>query len=199
MKPNSAYPIHQASWTFLRDVSAETRKFLVTGASSEWTQVVFMKNAVQRFVSGYLDKVVMECKLPHNKAHVHHYYEPFGFSCVRHKNFEEFIAFMESVPQMEGHFAPQTFVCQYQKYPFTHLIYVDQDLNNHLRNLSKHLGVTFKPPPQHAASHKTGSETKMIELFKGRKDLLQRVLNIFEQDCRILPELCNVTELLRSI
>ena len=72
-------------------------------------------------------------------------------------------------------------------------------MNDKLVELSKSLNVTYKAPTKKASSHKTGSDKKMIELFKGRKDLLDRVLKIFEQDCLILPQLCNVTQLLEDI
>jgi len=199
VKSDSKYPMHQASWTYLKDLPTNELKTLVIGnynTSAEWTQVVFLKNVVRRFVSGYLDKVLRECSLPESDDYVFHAYEEFGFSCEKYSNnFEEFITFMESVPKMEGHFAPQTFVCEYEKYPYTHLIYADDEMNNRLGDLSHLLNVTYNPPKK-ASAHKTGSEKKMVELFKGRKDLLQRVLDIFEEDCKLLPKLCDVSDLL---
>jgi hypothetical protein len=203
--PDAKYPIHQASWTFLKDVSQDLRKQLVTGNYSnsalppQWTQVIFMKHVVQRFVSGFLDKVVSDCSKPYDPSYAIYFYEQFGFSCEKHQNFEEFITFMESVPKMETHFAPQSFLCQYGQYPFTHLIFVDQKLNQKLANLSGHLGVNYHSPDHNTASHKTGSERKMARIFKGRKDLLQRVLNIFEQDCKLIPKLCEVEALVADI
>ncbi|KAL3908649.1 MAG: hypothetical protein SGILL_008405 [Bacillariaceae sp.] len=193
------YPIHQAPWPYLHMIRPELRKRLVSSLQDEWTSVFFMKHVIDRFVSGYLDKVVHDCKTPDREGLAIHYYDQYGFSCNNHTHFESFVGFMETVPHMETHFGPQTTFCEFGRYPYTHLIFADEGLTGKLRNLSFAIGANFTPPSKKTANHKTGSKMKAVELFRGRKDLLRRVLDMFEVDCRAVPNACDVSELLRQI
>jgi len=210
---NARYGAHQANWTYLKDVPVDLRRSLVTGEgiqsarginrddmqnSDEWIQVVFLRHAVERFVSGYLDKVVADCNKKFNPLHAIHFYDEFGFSCEKHQDFEEFITFMENVNKMEGHFEKQTVVCETSRYPWTKFVWIE-DLDDFLPKLSEVLGKEYKPPSKRSKSHATGSSEKMLKLFQGRKYLLDRVLKIFDQDCKEMPKMCDVQNILPKI
>jgi hypothetical protein len=169
----------------------------------QWTQVFFIRPVVERFVSGYLDKIVNDCsKKVDDSVLYRSRFVPLGFSCEKHTDLEEFIHFMQQNLYVDGHFAPQTFCCEPQHHPYSDVIVVDEDLNKKLEELSaKILGIGHRvgPPPESARAHKTGSKSKIATLFKGRGDLLQKVLDMYKDDCLYMPSVCNVTDLMRQI
>lgn len=169
----------------------------------QWTQVFFIRPVVERFVSGYLDKIVNDCSRKVDDSVLYRSrFVPLGFSCEKHTDLEEFIHFMQQNLYVDGHFAPQTFCCVPQHHPYSDVIVVDEDLNKKLEELStKILGIGHRvgPPPESARAHKTGSKSKIVTLFKGRGDLLQKVLDMYKDDCLYMPSVCNVTDLMRQI
>jgi len=177
------------------------RKAALENESEEWTHVFFWKHVVERFVSGYLDKVVKICNRNVTIAPqmvVSHYVQ-FGFSCDEHVDFEEFVLFMETVPKLEGHFAPQTPLCNIQKYPFTEIIRVDENLSLKLVDLSSKLGVEHPAENGQSRRHRTGAKEKMVDLFKGKAYLIDKILDMFHEDCANIPEACDVDDLMAAL
>lgn len=128
------------------------------------------------------------------------HYVPLGFSCERHTDLEEFINFIQYHLEVDGHFAPQTLCCRPQLHPYTDVIVVDEDLNWKLKQLSTKLGIHHHiEPSNNTRAHKTGAKSKAFDLFKGRRDLLERVLDMYKDDCLYMPSMCNVTELMSQI
>ena len=58
--PNARYGVHEANWTMLAFIDEDKRIQQLT--STEWTHVFIVRNVLERFVSGYLDKIVGDCK-----------------------------------------------------------------------------------------------------------------------------------------
>jgi len=149
---DAKWPVHQANWTFLTHTRGDLQHNLVTGenihpargihknSTDDWIQILFVKHVVQRFVSGYTDKVLNDCQWSRSAGFTYHFYDKYGFDCLKHGDFEEFITFMETVPTMEGHFEQQSKICEIGRYPWTEVVQVDDDLNGFLVNLSKELG-----------------------------------------------------------
>ncbi len=196
------YGVHEANWKRFGHLDAAARKFVLK--SPEWTHVFFWKHVLERFVSGYLDKVVRDCE--NNNGSIKpdlaiSYYIQFGFSCEKHKDLEAFISFMETVPKdkHEGHFHAQTSLCSIDKYPFTDIIRVDDNLNSKLKFLSSKLGVRHPEAHRKTARHRTGSKSHLVELFKGKPHLVSRILAMFEEDCNKIPEACDVKDLMIAI
>ena len=122
------------------------------------------------------------------------HYEQYGFSCEKHQDLESFVSFMERVttPRMEGHFAPQTTLCEVGKFPYTDFIVANETLSANLKVLSKKLGVKHPKESERTSSHKTGAKDKMVSLFEGKQELIGRILKLFEEDCEQIPEACDV-------
>ena len=189
------YGVHNANWTRFAQLDPPTRKELLM--SAEWTHVFFWKPVLDRFVSGYLDKVVNDCKKSNFMSDSNlaiKYYNQYGFSCEKHQDLESFVSFMEGVtaPRMEGHFAPQATLCGVEKFPYTDIIVANESLNANLKVLSKKLGVEHPEKSQHTTSHKTGAKYEMISLFEGKQELIGRILKLFEEDCKQIPKACDV-------
>lgn len=216
----SKYPSHQANWTRLNNVSPEmqhrltsmnTTKQLGTASISsknhqwqqqqEWVQVFFVRNVVERFLSGYLDKIVNDCSRIVGESVMYHKLEPHGFSCEKHTDLEAFIYFLEkNIHHVDGHFKPQTFFCEPHNHTYTDVIVVNEELNQKLKGLSAKLGIHYVAPNEKVTrAHKTGSGSKIVDLFTGRKDLLLKVLDMYKEDCLYMPSLCNVTDLMSQI
>jgi hypothetical protein len=190
---DARFGVHEANWTRLAHVEPHHRIELLK--SPAWTHVFFMRDVLERFISGYLDKVVHDCEIhdldtdyPPEGPLMH--YRQFGFSCEEHTDLEAFVTFMESVPSMEGHFAPQTPLCNVKKYPYTDIIRVDDRLSNNLADLSIKLGVQHPKEKGETRSHGTGAKQRMKSLFENREDLVPRILKLFKQDCDVYPESC---------
>lgn len=189
------FGVHEANWTRLADIDPSSRIELLK--SSNWTHVFFMRNVVERFISGYLDKVVNDCRtfdLSTNYPTLGplNHYTQYGFSCDKHSDLEAFVAFMESVPHMEGHFAPQTPLCNFKKFPYTDIVFVDDDLSIKLQRLSVKLGVKHPLDDPKTSSHKTGARFRIANLLNENRDLIRRILKIFKEDCEVLPASCKV-------
>lgn len=198
---DAQYPVHQANWTTLLNYPVDLRRdILLNETKDRWTNVVFMKNVVYCFISGYLDKVVRECSLPYNPGHAFHHYDPHGFNCTEHKDFEKFLIFMESLPAhyMEGHFKVQTSVCDMGKYPYTEFLYVDDKFSKRLQTFGKKLGVQYIPDKK-TSNHSTGSGNKVVDVLKGKKSFLYRILELFEEDCIFFPKSCDVDGILKEM
>ena len=169
--------------------------------STQWTHVFFVRNVLERFVSGYLDKIVGDCKKAkrHHPDLVHSFYIQYGFHCDKHADLKSFVYFMENVPRVEGHFSPQTSLCGFsgddRNYPVTDILHADDTLSDSLRNLSKKLQIDHPFEDKKTSSHSTGAKDKMKDLFLGRRELISRIMKLFEQDCKILPELCENKDL----
>mmetsp|Transcript_20249 Transcript_20249/g.25580 ORF Transcript_20249/g.25580 Transcript_20249/m.25580 type:complete len:407 (+) Transcript_20249:85-1305(+) len=196
---NAQFGVHEANWNKFHMLDKEARKYVLT--SPDWTHVFFWKHVLERFVSGYLDKVVNDCKSndsigPH--LAIYHYVQ-YGFSCEDHVDLEAFIAFMETVPSFEGHFAPQAPLCSLGKYPVTDMISADETLSDRLKVLSAKLGVEHPGEDFKSKTHSTKANTKMVALFKDRPYLIQRVLDLFKVDCEKIPDSCNVEKLVTAI
>ncbi len=193
------YGVHTANWTKIGSLNKNAIKYVLR--SKEWTHVFFWKHVLERFVSGYLDKVVNICS-KHDTIEPHmvlHHYQPYGFSCEKHTDLEAFVSFMETVPTKEGHFASQTPLCNLEKFPYTDIIRVDENLSSKLHELSQKLGVEHPAKNEKTSSHKTGAKEKMITLFKGKEYLIERILNIFNEDCINIPEACDVKDLMVAL
>ena len=199
------YPVHQANWTFLQQVPITLREQLSgPWPATNWMQVNFVRNVIVRFVSGYLDKIVHDCGRDYNgtvpQLVKQHYTRLHGFSCAEHSGFREFVGFVERLGQdkLEGHFLEQTSVCDL-RYPFTDLVLVAEgELDTSLSRLGSRLGFSGTVPS--IRNHRTGSNSKLADMFRGRnKDLLYRLLRLFEKDCKLLPALCDVDDLIRAI
>ena len=157
---------------------------------------------MERFVSGYLDKVVHDCEahdsiMPENLAI--QYYAQYGFSCKEHKDLEAFISFMETVPTFEGHFHAQSPLCSLGKYPVTDSIKVDETLSDSLKALSEKLGVKHPMEDNKTFKHSTRAKAKIVTLFKDKPYLIQRVLNIFKVDCENIPGACNIDVIMTEL
>ena len=188
----------QGNWTRFYTLPQQARTNLLT--SPDWTHIFFWRNVLERFVSGYLDKVVTECDYEGKKPLTIDFYKPFGFSCQKHRDLEDFISFMETVPTVEGHFHAQTPLCSIGTYPFTDMVKVDSTLSDYFKSLSKKYGVEHPLEEWKATRHKTNAESKMVELFKDKPHLIQRILNMFPEDCEKLPSsACNVDNLMSAI
>lgn len=195
------FPVHQANWTRLAFAPLSLRKRLVSGVDAphqgrRWAQVVFVRNVVERFVSGYLDKIVHDCKTDfwgQDRSLVKSYYEQqHNFSCANHKSFPQFVTFMEQVGErnFEGHFAAQTRVCDL-RYPFTDIVLVDSQLDLTLKELGERLGVKpYLPSGGTGRKHSTDSGKRLQRFLRGRHGLILSVLRLFEQDCAVLPGMC---------
>jgi len=194
---NAKYGVHEANWTRFDVVDPDLRSSIIT--SSEWTHVFFIKHVVERFISGYLDKVVADCARPYHPSHAINFYHQYGFSCEKHQDLEEFVSFMETVPKKEAHFSLQTPLCNVQKFPYTDIIYADKTMSARLEDLSSKLGVKHPIEDKATSKHGTGAKKMMSELFKGKKKLIERILKMFEEDCNIFPDTCNVEELMRAV
>jgi len=194
---DAKYGVHNANWTRVAFVDPDSRISLLT--SSEWTHVFFIKHVVERFVSGYLDKVVGDCAKTYSPTFAISHYHQYGFSCDKHQDLEAFVSFMETISNMEGHFSPQTPLCNVQKFPYTDIIYADETMSVRLRDLSSKLGVKHPTEDEVTSKHSTGAKKNMAALFKGKKELIGRILKMFEEDCHIFPEACDVEELMRAI
>jgi hypothetical protein len=196
---DALYGAHDANWTRfgMDSVKPETRREIL--AASEWTNVFFVKHVLERFISGYLDKVVHDCAETYDPSFAINHYHQYGFSCEKHKDLEAFVSFMETVPKMEGHFDSQTFCCNPQKIPYTDIIYADNTMSAHLEQLSKKLGVEHPHENNRTSNHATGAKDKMVDLFKGKKELIPRILNMFQEDCHMFPKLCDVEDLISAV
>ena len=206
------YAVHKIEWKRLCELEYETQKEILNDESGSWVNVFFMKNVVDRFVSGYLDKVVKECnkmdKKRKNQPRAHqpyaamYHYKKFGFSCDTHQDFETFVNFMVDLEEenMEGHFFSQTVLCDVRRFPYTDIIFVDQDFSSRLETLAMKEGwVDLYKPNHRTKTHSTRSHEKMVELFKGKRYLLDRILDLFHPDCRVFPAACNVDELVAKL
>ncbi len=196
---NAKYGVHEADWERFGEMDGYARDIIIN--SPQWTHVFFWKHVLERFVSGYLDKVVHDCENyesiePH--LAISHYIQ-YGFSCKKHKDLRKFVGFMETVPQFEGHFHPQTPLCNVGKYPFTDIIRVDENLNSKLEALSSKLGVKHPAMQEKTSRHRTGSKNKLVDLFKGRPRLVKRILKLYSDDCKTIPEACDVKDLMAQI
>jgi hypothetical protein len=195
------YGAHDANWTRFAMLDKGERKHVLT--SPNWTHVFFWKDVLSRFISGYLDKVVNDCKL-HKPLKPHlaiHHYVQFGFSCEKHKELESFVAFLENIPSdgWEGHFTAQAPLCNVNKFPFTDMINADETLSNSLVMLSEKLGVEHPREEGKTSSHRTGAADKMVAMFKDNPDLIQRILAMFKVDCDSIPGACDVDKLMAAI
>merc|ERR1712226_83225 len=108
---------------------------------------------MERFISGYLDKVVTDCQKPYNPLFAISHYKQYGFDCEKHQDLEAFVSFLETVPKMEGHFAPQTPLCNVEVYPYTDIIFADENMNLRLKALSTKLGVEHPLEDRGTSSH----------------------------------------------
>ncbi len=195
----STYGVHQANWIKFHMLDRQARKHVLT--DEDWTHVFFWKHVLDRFISGYLDKVVHDCENNDTiKPHlaIHHYVQ-YGFSCEEHKDLGAFISFMETVPSFEGHFHAQTPLCSLGKYPVTDVIAADETLSDSLRGLSETLGIKHPMEDKKSSSHSTNANAKMVALFKDKPYLIERVLDMFKVDCKYIPEACNVDKLMDAI
>ncbi len=190
---------HDANWIRFHMLDEEARRDVIK--SPNWTHVFFWKKVLERFVSGYLDKVVHDCKVQdYIKPHlaIHHYVQ-YGFSCEEHTDLEAFISFMETVPSFEGHFHAQAPLCSLGKYPFTDMISADETLSDSLKALSEKLGVEHPMEDKSTSTHSTKAKAKMVALFKDRPHLIQRILDMYKVDCENIPGACNVDELMAAM
>jgi hypothetical protein len=195
------YGIQETNFQHLRELPIGTQKWVKK--TEEYVQVFFARNVVERFISGFLDKVIIECNKPKwDESYVYNWYinKGYGFSCEKHQDLEAFISFMETVPRMEGHFHAQAPLCMLKTYPYTDIIFVDDYFNENLRALSKRLGVSHPTGDEkQTRKHSTGAKTKMANMFEGKEYLLDRILKLFDQDCRLIPNACDVDELRSAI
>jgi len=194
---NSRFGIHNANFARLSDLSREDQTWVKN--TDEYTHVFIVKNVVERFVSGFLDKVVFDCKNGIQPYYAIHYYIQYGFSCDEHQDLEAFVSLMEKVPKMDGHFHAQASLCNLRTFPYTDIIYVDDHFDEKLRRLSEKIGVVHPAEEAKTRKHSTGANQKMVDIFRGKKGLLARILNLFDEDCRLLPEACDVDDLLASL
>lgn len=198
--PHSArFGVHEANWKRFAHLSKEER--MSTMRSRKWTHIFFYRNVLERFVSGFLDKVVRECKQdPTDKPYlaIYHYIQ-YGFSCEKHTDIEEFVNFIEKVVDLEDHFAPQTPLCDFPKFPYTDVIPTDKTLSKQLKSMSAKLGVEHPAEKKTTSTHKTGAKEKMVVMFKDKPHLIQKILNLFKEDCDNLPESCNVEDIMAEI
>jgi len=197
---DAKYGVHDANWTRIAFTDPTPREELLS--SSEWTHVFFWKNVLERFVSGYLDKIKNDCTKPHRDTlPVLAHYREFGFSCEKHQDFEAFVSFMENMPvtKIEGHFSPQTPICNVKNFPFTDIIAADEHLSKNLEILSEKLGVSHPLEKKVTSSHRTGAKDKLIRFFKGKEALIYRILAIFEEDCKVLPQSCDVDDVIAAL
>mmetsp|Transcript_19581 Transcript_19581/g.24697 ORF Transcript_19581/g.24697 Transcript_19581/m.24697 type:complete len:478 (+) Transcript_19581:102-1535(+) len=196
----SRYGVHEADWRRFHSFDEEAQKYILH--SPEWTHIFFWRGVVSRFVSGFLDKVVHDCKNHENVVKrslaIHHYVQ-YGFSCEKHNDLEAFISFMETVPSHEGHFHAQSSLCSIGKYPFTDFIQVDKNLSENLKLLSTKLGVKHPSEDERSSSHSTKAQERMVQLFKEKPYLVQRVLDMFKVDCENIPHACDVDDLMAAI
>eukprot|EP00551_Chaetoceros_affinis_P016177 CAMPEP_0203688042 /NCGR_PEP_ID=MMETSP0091-20130426/894_1 /ASSEMBLY_ACC=CAM_ASM_001089 /TAXON_ID=426623 /ORGANISM="Chaetoceros affinis, Strain CCMP159" /LENGTH=317 /DNA_ID=CAMNT_0050557493 /DNA_START=135 /DNA_END=1088 /DNA_ORIENTATION=- len=199
MPEGARYGIHEAQWKRLGSMEQGAISYILR--DKNWTHVFFWKHVVERFVSGYLDKVVKVCeKKKEIESHmVLHYYVQYGFSCEKHSDIDGFVSFIETVPKIEGHFAPQTPLCSVQKFPFTDIIRVDENFSSNLKKLSAKLRVKHPTEKESTSTHKTGAKDKMVDIFKGKPKLVRRILKLFEVDCVNIPEACDVQDLMAAI
>jgi hypothetical protein len=194
------YGVHQANFQKVRGLPLQTQKRVKKNEDS-YTQVLIVRNVVERFISGYLDKIIKECNEPvYDKTYVYNLYIKYGFSCEKHQDLEAFISFMETVPKMESHFNSQTSLCMLRTYHYTDIIYMDDNFDESLRDLSKRLGIDH-PDADNKATRKnaTGAKKKLAGIFKHNEEWIDRILKIFERDCRLLPKACEVDELRSAI
>ena len=190
---------HAANWTQLSAVDPSTRQSMMT--SPEWTHVFFIRNVLERFISGYLDKIQNGRCLEEPKTIVLAHYVELGFSCENKGKLGSFLSFLESLPtkEWESHFAPQTPMCNAKEYPYTDIIMADEHLNDKLKELSDKLGVPHPAENPKTSSHATGAKNKLMDIFLGKEQLIPRILNLFEEDCVMFPNLCDVDDLLQSL
>ncbi len=196
---DARFGVHEANWKRFGNLNQEGRKWVLE--NEDWTHVFFWKHVLERFVSGYLDKVVTDCKKdPTDKPHlaIYHYIQ-YGFTCEEHEDLEAFVNFMETVPKVEGHFAPQTPLCNLDRFPYTDIIQADEHLSTRLKNISSKLGVEHPEEKKKTSKHKTGAKEKMVAIFKDKPHLIKKILNMFKEDCERIPESCNVEEILAAI
>lgn len=207
--PNAKYGVLEANWTRLSQVDTDLRLAILL--SSEWRRVFFVRHVLERFVSGYLDKVVHDCGRKHQEdprnLAIGYYYQ-YGFSCENHTDLEAFVSFMETVPSMESHFRSQTNHCWPNNInhhsggagssntiqsPYTDIILVNETLSTRLEELSVELGVQHPSEERDkTSSHSTFASEKIRHLFQGKSGLVRRILNLFEEDCKMFPQLCHV-------
>ena len=102
--PDAKYGVQEANFTRLGELDVDYQRDIVL--SDRWNHVIFIRNVVERFISGFLDKVIHDCKVGLTKNVAISHYVQFGFSCEKHTKLEPFISFMEDlgVGKMEGHF-----------------------------------------------------------------------------------------------
>ncbi len=196
---NALFGVHEANWIRFHMLDSEARKHVLT--EEGWTHIFFWKHVLERFVSGYLDKVVHDCEAnesiePH--LAIHHYLQ-YGFSCEEHKDLEAFVSFMENVPSFEGHFHAQAPLCSLGKFPFTDMISADETLSDSLKALSEKLGVEHPLEDKRSSNHSTKAKAKMVGMFKDRSHLIQRILDMFKVDCENIPGACDIDELMAAI
>jgi len=193
------FGVHEANWTKFGKIPQEAREWVLE--NKDWTHVFFWKHVLERFISGYLDKVVKDCtKDPEAKPHlaIHHYIQ-YGFSCKEHEDLEKFVTFMETVPKVEGHFAPQTPLCNVERFPYTDIIQADENLSEKLKVISTKLGVPHPDENKKTTKHKTGAKEKMVEIFKDRPHLIKKILAMFKEDCERIPQSCDVKDIMAAI
>jgi len=196
---DARFGVHEANWVRFGNLDQVGRKWVLE--NKDWTHVFFWKHVLERFVSGYLDKVVTDCKKdPTDKPHlaIHHYIQ-YGFTCEEHEDLEAFVNFMETVPKVEGHFAPQTPLCNLKRFPYTDMVRADEHLNTRLKNISSKLGVEHPEENKKTSKHKTGAKEKMVNIFKDKPFLIQKILSMFKEDCERIPDACNVDEIMAAI
>lgn len=72
---------------------------------------------------------------------------------------------------------------------------MDDHFDAKLRGLSERLGVDYHDGDAKTRKHSTGANKKMVDIFRGKKGLIDRILNLFHEDCRLLPKACHVDDL----
>ena len=196
---DAQFGVHEANWIRLHMVDNEARRHILK--ADDWTHVFFWKRVLERFISGYLDKVVHDCET-HTRIGPHlaiHHYIQYGFSCEQHTDLEAFVSFMETVPSFEGHFHAQASLCSLGRYPVSEMVCADETLSDSLKGLSASLGVEHPLEEKKSSTHSTKAKEKMVALFKDKPFLIQRILDMFKEDCEIIPGACNVDELMTGI
>mmetsp|Transcript_40458 Transcript_40458/g.60679 ORF Transcript_40458/g.60679 Transcript_40458/m.60679 type:complete len:312 (-) Transcript_40458:261-1196(-) len=197
--PNARFGAHEGDWKRLAFIDDEIRQNVLH--NRRWTNVFFVRHVIDRFISGYLDKIKMGCAKPKRDQRVIDHYRPLGFSCEKHSNLEAFVTFLEGTPlrEWEGHFAPQVPLCNPNQFPYTDVIIADEHLNEKLEELSAKMGVEHPKGDKKTTSHGTGAKNMLVSIFKDQPELIERLLVLFKEDCDMYPDLCDVGDLHKAI
>jgi hypothetical protein len=103
------YGVQKANFQYLRGFPLKTQKRVKI--NEVYTQVLIVRNVVERFISGFLDKIINECNEPvWDETYTYKFYikQGYGFSSEKHQDLKAFISFMETTtPKMEKHFDAQ--------------------------------------------------------------------------------------------